>query len=202
MTLAEFVGFLLVLAAAAAVPGPDIAAIVARALGGGFASALPVSLGIVVGHSVWMVAALVGLSALAQMLGTVFLLLKLAGVAYLLYLAWQLWWAPPEAFDAGPGGGTRTAGLAAGLLVAFSNPKALVFFSAVVPSILPVHRLTAADITLLVAASAAVILAVFCIWAAVVAKARSVLMNPGRRRALNRSSAVIMAGTGLAIAAR
>lgn len=203
MTSAELFGFILVLAAAAAVPGPDIAAIVARALGSGFVKTLPVIFGIVIGHSVWMVAALVGLAALAQMLGTLFLVLKIAGVIYLLYLAWQLWSAPAGDIGSVESDPASTrAGLATGLFVSFSNPKALVFFSAVVPSVLPVQKLGTPDIVLIVTVSAVTMVAIFCVWATVVARARAALMSASRRRALNRTSAVVMAGTGIAIATR
>lgn len=203
MTWAELAAFLLVLGAAAAVPGPDIAAIVARALAHGFRGVLPIACGIVLGHAMWMLAALVGLSTLAQMFGTLFLVLKLAGVAYLLYLAWQLWRANPEdSAQASHASGSDTAGFASGLLVAVSNPKALVFFSAVVPSILPLQSMRLADIALVEGLSALVIFAVFCVWGLAVARARAALLSASRRRTLNRVSALVMAITGLAIALR
>lgn len=200
MNLHDLLAFILVLAAAAAIPGPDVAAIVARALSRGTMAMVPVLLGITIGHCAWMLAALVGLVALAKVLGPVFVALKLAGAAYLIYLAYKLWTEPVTSADAAPA--ARGNGFAAGLLVSFSNPKALVFFSAVVPSVLPIERLSAPQMAAVEVVSAVTILAVLGLWGIAAARARQALESVARRRALNRTSAVIMAGTGVAIAAR
>ena len=93
----DLIGFILVLAAAAAIPGPDIAAIVGSGLSGGLSRAAAMILGIMLGHAVWMTAAFTGLAALALALGGAFIVIKAAAVAYLLYLAWKLWTAPVSA---------------------------------------------------------------------------------------------------------
>src|SRR5688572_20777650 len=144
----DLIGFILILAAAAAIPGPDIAAIVGSGLSGGLPRAFSVVLGIMLGHAVWMTAAFTGLAALALALGGAFILIKAVAVAYLLYLAWKLWTAPVAASpdDMGTtGAASNRAGVVTGVLVSLSNPKALVFFSAVMPSILPMEKLSLAD---------------------------------------------------------
>lgn len=200
----ELLGFIVVLAAAAAIPGPDVAAIVANGLSGGLTRAFSVILGLILGHMVWMTAAVTGLAALAAALGTAFLLIKIAAIAYLLWLAWQLWTAPvsPVADAPPPSPGVSRAGVVTGLAVSLSNPKALVFFSAVVPSVLPIERLTLADDALLLLTSSAVFVAVFGAWAVLAAKARSFLANEARRRGFNRLSALLIAGSAAAVAAR
>lgn len=206
MTLAELSSFVLVLAAAAAVPGPDIAAIVGRALGVGFVRTLPLIAGIVAGHALWMLAACLGLAALALALGPAFVVIKIAAVAYLLYLAWQLWRAPvAEESGSGTVATSRTptgGGLAAGLLVSLSNPKAIVLFGAVLPGVLPVERLSGIETLGLLLTSSLTLVVVFFAWAAAAARARAALVTAARRRALNRASAVVLAGTGVAVAVR
>jgi len=203
MAWSEFAGFIVVLAAAAAIPGPDIAAIIGSCLAGGVIRAFSVILGIVAGHAVWMLAAATGLAAIAQALGPAFIAVKIGAALYLLWLAYQLWTAPvadelpPEEFSARRGGGFLT-----GLIVALSNPKALVFFSAVVPAVLPVSQLAIPDLALVVAASSLTLFAVFSGWALIAAKARTLLKKAARRQALNRISAVVLAGTGIAVASR
>ncbi len=49
-----------------------------------------------VGDLVWFAIAATGLAALAKTAATLFVAIKWAGVAYLLYLAWKLWTAPAE----------------------------------------------------------------------------------------------------------
>ncbi len=200
----DLIGFIIVLAAAAAIPGPDVAAIVASGLSGGLRRAFSVVAGLILGHAVWMTAAFTGLAALAAALGPAFLLIKVAAIAYLLYLAWGLWTAPitPLAEDDTQAAAPGRAGVVTGLAVALSNPKALVFFSAVVPSVLPMHHLTLGDDLLLILCSSLVFAVVFGAWAVLAAKARSFLGDAASRRGFNRLSAVLIAGSAAAVAAR
>lgn len=204
MSWHDLLGFTLILAAAAALPGPDVAAIVATGLGQGLARAFSVIFGIILGHAVWMTAAATGLAALALALGPAFILIKLGAVGYLLYLAWSLWTAPVAATPgdaAAPTASGRT-GIVTGLLVSLSNPKALVFFSAVVPSILPIQHLSLTDFVLLIAASSLTFIVVFGAWALLAAKARAFLGRAANRRAFNRGSALMIAGSAVAVASR
>jgi threonine/homoserine/homoserine lactone efflux protein len=100
---------------------------------------------------------------------------------------------------AAPPSGT---GVLTGLFVSLSNPKALVFFSAVVPSILPLQHLSLGDFALLILASSLTFVLVFGAWAVLAAKARAVLGKAANRRAINRGSAVLIAGSAVAVAAR
>ena len=144
MEIAGLLLFVSVLGAAAATPGPDIAAIIARAVSGGFRGTLPLIGGIICGHVGWLMLALSGLAAVAAMLGPWFLVIKIAAAGYLVFLAWQLWRAPVDDAGLAARGGTGSA-FASGLLVSLSNPKAMVFFSAVLPSVIDLSVLTRAD---------------------------------------------------------
>ena len=204
MSWHDLLGFILILAAAAAIPGPDIAAIIGSGLSGGLPSAFRLVFGLILGHAVWMTAAVTGLAALAQALGAAFIVIKLGAVAYLLYLAWKLWTSPVSdglQTDAASSGPSR-AGILTGLLVSLSNPKALVFFSAVVPSILPIQHLSLGDFVVLILASSLTFIVVFGAWAVLAAKARVVLGKAANRLAINRGSAVLIAGSAVAVATR
>jgi threonine/homoserine/homoserine lactone efflux protein len=85
---------------AAAIPGPGVAAIIARALGHGLRGAPAFIGGFLAGDLIWFTCAATGLAMLAKTAYTVFLVVKYAGVAYLLYLAYRLWTAPAQAMDA------------------------------------------------------------------------------------------------------
>jgi threonine/homoserine/homoserine lactone efflux protein len=206
MSWHDLTGFILILAVAAAIPGPDVAAIVRSALGGGAPRAFGVIFGIMLGHAIWMLAAVTGLAALAQTLGTAFIVIKASAVAYLLFLAWKLWTAPIDAgldeSSASSAPAASRAGIITGLLVSLSNPKALIFFSAVVPSILPVGHLSVADFALLIACSSLTFLVVFGAWAMLAARAPAALGNASRQRAFNRGSALLIAASAAAVAAR
>ena len=79
MTLAGFIAYSGALALAAAIPGPGVTALVARALGSGFRSSLFMSLGLILGDLIYLTAVVLGLAIVAQTFGMVFLVIKWAG---------------------------------------------------------------------------------------------------------------------------
>jgi homoserine/homoserine lactone efflux protein len=73
------------------IPGPTILLVVSYALGQGWHSALPISIGVALGDFTAMTLSLLGVGALLSASATTFTLLKWAGAAYLIYLGIKLW---------------------------------------------------------------------------------------------------------------
>ena len=203
MTFSSLCIFLLVLGAGAAIPGPDIVAILARALSHGFKNTLALISGILFGHALWTVAAALGLVVLVQTLGSAFVVIKFAAAIYLIYLAWNLWNSHTEAtLSSADNSNDRRSGFISGLLISLSNPKAMIFFGTVMPTVLPIANLTVLQLVFVLFLSTTTMFIVFGAWAAVASRARIALQNASSRRALNRGSALALAGAGIAIAAR
>jgi threonine/homoserine/homoserine lactone efflux protein len=188
----------------AAAPGPGIAAIVARVLGRGTRGAVAFTAGIAVGDVVWLTLAIVGLAALAQAFHGVFVAIKYAGAAYLLYLAYKLWTAPVEARDVQAAASDEhpVKLFVAGLAVTMGNPKVMVFYLALLPAILDLTRVTALGYAELVAATLAVLAVVFSGYIALASRARRLFTSAAAVRRLNRGTGAIMAGAAAAIASR
>lgn len=89
---------LLVFAAAyfavAILPGPAVAALLARVLARGPGGAATFVAGVAVGTVAWLSVAAAGLAALVAAFAPVFIVIRYAGAAYLLWLAGKLWTAP------------------------------------------------------------------------------------------------------------
>ncbi len=204
MTLAGFLAYSLALAIAAAIPGPGVTALVARALGSGFRSALVMSFGLVVGDLTYLTAVVLGLALVAQTFGTVFLVIKWLGVAYLAWLAWSFWRSgiTPENVEARKGKGGLFASFLAGLTVTLGNPKTMIFYLALTPTLVDLRTITFADYAILAALTVVVLLVVLVPYLALAAKARWFLRTPRALKALNRTAAAFMAGAALAIASR
>src|ERR1700687_6314724 len=105
MSLYGLVTFCVVYFVAVAAPGPGVAAVSAQSLARGSAGAPAFIAGFLVGDLIWFAGAALGLSALAQTAHTAFLLLKYAGAAYLLFLAYKLWSMPPRPLSETGNGG-------------------------------------------------------------------------------------------------
>ena len=109
---------------------PGLSALIARVLARGPVGIAPFIAGFVVGDLVWVAVAVAGMAALADTLGSLFILLRFAGAAYLLFVAFKLVTASPEPVDLAvehaPGSGaTREFG--SSLLLTLGNPKVILF---------------------------------------------------------------------------
>lgn len=204
MTLAGFLAYSGALALAAAIPGPGVTALVARALGSGFRSSLAMSLGLVVGDLTYLTAVVLGLALVAQSFGMVFLAIKWIGVAYLAYLAWNFWTSgiTPETVEAKKGKSGLLSSFLAGLTVTLGNPKTMIFYLAITPTVIDLRTITLADYGVLVAITIAVLMIVLVPYLVLASKARWFLKTPRALRLLNRTAATFMVGAAAAIAFR
>src|SRR6266852_6094283 len=132
MELAALMVFAGALVVAAASPGPTIAALVARVIGRGLDGAAAFTAGLVLGELVWLAAAILGLAVVAQTFHEVFLVIKYAGAAYLLYLAHRMWTAPAQAIavEADIGGEGRGRLFLTGLAISLGTTKVMAFYVA------------------------------------------------------------------------
>lgn len=203
MTLYGLLTFCAVYALTVASPGPGVAAVVARGLAHGMKGTPAFIAGFLVGDLVWFGIAATGLAALARTAATLFVAIKWAGVVYLLYLAWKLWTAPArrvavQAGDQAHGWRAFTGSM----LLTLGNPKAILFFLALLPTVVDLATLNLLSIAEISLAICVVQPAVLIPYALLAAKARNLFTTPGAVRTLNRSSGVAMAGAAVVVATR
>lgn len=203
MTLAALLAYCGALFIAAIIPGPGITAIVARALGSGFRSTFFMGLGVIIGDMAYLTAVVLGLSFIAQSFTTTFMLIKIAGALYLAYLAWKLWTSGllPQDIEARRSTG-MTASFLSGLFVTAGNPKSMLFYVALVPTLIDLDTIGLKDYGILLVATFAVLLAVVLPYIALASRARLFLKQPKALQRLNRIAAGILAGTAAYIATR
>ncbi|MCP5366616.1 MAG: LysE family translocator [Hyphomicrobiales bacterium] len=205
MTTASFLALSLALAVMAVVPGPGVFAVLARALGRGFAPAAVLAAGIIAGDLVWLTATLLGLGYLAAEFTGLFQAVKVAGGLYLVYLGVRLWRAAPATSRLAAPNGGRSGALATflgGLTTTLGNPKVMVFYAAFFPAFVDMAHLTAADTAAVAALAAAVPLAVLLAYAALAARVRRLFTAPAAVRRLNRGAGTVMIATGAVVATR
>ena len=127
-----FVGAALLMALT---PGPNMVYLISRSVCQGKAAGVMSWFGVVLGFTVHMLCAAVGLTALFMAVPLGYELLKLAGAAYLLWLAWQAVRpgsrSPFEARDLPPEPPRKLFTM--GLLTSVLNPKVAVFYLSVLP---------------------------------------------------------------------
>lgn len=130
--------FVLMTFVVSATPGPNMLLVLSMSARHGLRPALATMLGCMTSLLAMMSVSAAGLGALLQAFPAVFDALRLAGAAYLAYLGIKCWRAPVHntANDAAPGSEpvVRMGALyRQGMLVAASNPKAILFAVAFLP---------------------------------------------------------------------
>jgi threonine/homoserine/homoserine lactone efflux protein len=203
MALSALLVFALALIIAAGTPGPSIAALVARVLTNGFRDVLPFLAAMWLGEALWLTCAVAGLAVIARSFGMVFVALKFIGVAYLLFLAWKMWRAPADVEGRDlPSGQSPWRMFVAGLLVTLGNPKIMMFYLALLPTIIDLSRIGTVAWFELTLTMLIVLMAVDFGWALLATRGRKLLSTRRAVRITNRASATVMAGVAAAIATR
>jgi threonine/homoserine/homoserine lactone efflux protein len=207
MSLYGLLVFAAVYLLAVASPGPGVAAVIARSLARGTRGAPAFIAGFLVGDLIWFSFAATGLAALAQTAQTLFIVVKYAGAAYLLYLAYKLWTAPvatgDSAAEAALDQGQKPLQLFLGsLTLTLANPKTIIFFMALLPTVVQLEQLTL--IGFLEIVLAIVIVLPFTLGAYVVLadRARRMFKSATAVRRINRGTGAAMACAAVAVATR
>ncbi|MEU8432347.1 LysE family translocator [Streptomyces sp. NPDC029216] len=195
-----------VLALLTLVPGPDMAVVTRRAVSRGRADGLRTVGGIAAGLLLWGVLTVAGLAALLAASAEVYLLVKLAGAAYLCFLGVQSLRRPgagaQAAEDGAPDGapGDRGGAWRTGLVSNALNPKIAVFYTGLLPTLAPPALPPAAGMALLVLVHVLLTLAWLGAYVYVLARARRFFARPRVRRAMDRVTGVVLIGFGVRVA--
>jgi threonine/homoserine/homoserine lactone efflux protein len=204
MSLTALLLFISVYAIAVATPGPGVAAVVARTFARGTAGAVPFVLGFVVGDLVWFSVAAAGLSVIAKTFAPLFVAIKYAGCAYLVWLAFQLWRAEPVLLEQGarPPAETALTAFMGSLFLTLGNPKVMIFFLSIMPLVVRPE-----DISWLVALELAGVIAITISlimlgYIALADSARRLFRSRRTIGLIQRANAGVLAGAAAVIAAR
>jgi len=205
MTTGQLLTFGGVVVLGAMSPGPDFAVVLRRSAVAGRAHGMAAAVGVAAGVFAWVIAAATGVAALVAATPVAFTVIKLVGAGYLAYLGVN------ALRSAGRSGDLRSpsdpAGVEPGLWQAFRdgllcnalNPKAAIFFVALLPQFLPAESGLVPLLTLSVIA--VVITATWFLTVAnLVAAARRVFSRPATRRFIDGMSGVVLIGLGVRLA--
>lgn len=184
-------------------PGPGVTALIARVLARGLHGVPAFIAGFVTGALVWFTIAATGLALLAETFASVFIAVRYAGAAYLLYLAWKLWTAPARPLSASEIAPDHRGHLfLTGVAINLGNPKVIVFFLALLPAVVRLDTLRPLGVAELAGIIVVIASGVLSVYAMAAARARRLFTTPRAVRLLNRGSGAVMAGAAVTIVAR
>ncbi|MGW5668637.1 LysE family translocator [Micromonospora sp. NPDC003776] len=187
-------------------PGPDFAVVVRHSAVSGRAHGTLAATGVAAGVFGWAVAAASGVAALVTLVPVAFTVVKLVGAAYLAFLGFRSLVSarragdvPPEPAAPAAARPGRWAAFRDGLLCNILNPKAAVFFVALLPQFLPADPGLVDTVALSVVA-VAITGAWFLAVATLVAGLRRLFARPAVRRAVDGVSGLVLLGLGVRLA--
>jgi threonine/homoserine/homoserine lactone efflux protein len=184
-------------------PGPAVLFVVAQGLGRGGRHSLWANAGILAGNAFYFALSALGLGATLLASYRLFTAVKWAGAAYLVYLGLQtirgagLSLAPENPARAETTG-WRT--LARGFALQTANPKALVFFVALLPQFIDVHGGVAAQVAVLAVTSVVIEFAVLAGYGFLAGSAHRLARSPRFATVTDRISGVLLIGAGAGVA--
>jgi threonine/homoserine/homoserine lactone efflux protein len=188
-------------------PGPAMALIFRRAALRGLAGAVPTVLGLEAGLYLWALFAAAGLAALVAASEVAFIVLRIVGAAFLIYLgirAWRTAWrnrAVPADVDIGSSASRRWwKAFGEGTVVMLANPKAAAFMIAFYPQFVPAERPLFATTALLAALQVVIETAFYLVLAAVVGRAGAWFRRPSVRRRLEAVTGSVLIALGVRLA--
>lgn len=176
-------------------PGPNMAYLALVSAVEGRRAGLAATAGVALGLGVIGIASALGLAALVAASPFAFSLLRWAGAAYLLWLAWEAWRgagevSPGRAGPLQPASGHFRRGLVVNLL----NPKAGLFYIAMLPGFVDPARPVALQTAILTASYVLLATSIHLVIVAMAGSLRGWLESEPRQRTARRTFALLLAG--------
>lgn len=199
--LLSLAGILWVLAL---VPGLSVVAVTARTAMLGPAHGVAMTAGIVLGDLLFIALALFGLTALAQLLGGVFVVIRVLAGVCLIGFGIQLLRHAGAAAPATPmiARGSLGTSVLAGLLITLGDMKAIVFYLSLLPVFVDLSQVTGTDAALILAVSVFAVGGAKLLYVVLAWRLRTWRVNQRLRQWMQRVSGALMVGAGTWLIAR
>lgn len=198
MSLFDVSALVVIMVTLAAIPSTSVALVVARSATMNLANGAAVAMGIVLGDLIFVVLAILGLTALSELMGGFFFAVKIAAGMYLIWFGINLIRSKAKKSTCkypGTGGG-MLASFLAGLFVTLGDVKAIVFYASLFPVFIDISALTLPDIALILFITAATVGGVKLAYAFAATKVMTVSRELGVGNKVRQVSGALMIGAG------
>ncbi|MCC4115448.1 homoserine/homoserine lactone efflux protein [Aromatoleum toluclasticum] len=185
-------------------PGPGAVLSMATGLRHGYPVALRAILGLQTALLIQLAIVVLGLGAVLAASATAFLVVKIAGAAYLIWLGVRKWRAPVELLEDGAEARDARGMYLQGVLVNLTNPKAIVFMVALVPQFIDPQLPQWPQFFIIAATMVGTDMIVMSCYALLAGRCRRWLRSPRMMKAQNRvfGGMFVAAGSLLAASSR
>jgi len=198
LSLTSIAALFAVMLVGAAIPSVSVLTVSARSAAFGFNHGLFTTLGIIVGDIIFIVAAIYGLSVVAEWMGGQFFWVKYLGGVYLILLGIMIWKSSSRSEANENDKSTLMSSFILGLLITLGDQKAILFYLGFFPTFVDVSAISPFE-TGLIIAIAVISIGVAKLSYAFMADRVSVLFNAKFSHNINRFTGGIMASLGIFI---
>jgi homoserine/homoserine lactone efflux protein len=185
-------------------PGPAVLYVLSSALRSGSRKSVASTLGVLTANTIYFVLSATGLGALLLASYNVFSAVKYMGAAYLVFLGLKALFAKTSLL--GPAGDTVASEKRAvqlyrdGVVLQLSNPKAIAFFSALLPQFINPRSPVAPQVAILAVTSVVCEFCVLLTYGLVAGRASAVARRPRFASWTNRVAGTLLIGAGVGLA--
>ena len=153
MSIIETISLFGIMVALAAMPSASVALVITRSVTLGVANGIAVSVGIVLGDLVFILLAILGLSVVAETMGSLFMVIKYLGATYLLWLGYTLLTSKSNTtitLNKTIEKRNLAASFFAGFILTLGDIKVIVFYVSLFPVFIDLSALNVADILIII----------------------------------------------------
>ena len=183
----------------AVTPGPGTLALLSISTSRGLASAIFFSLGMTLGDLSYLTIVIFSLNALADLIAPVTNAVQYFGACYLFYLGYSQWKAGKFSMSNDISAQSHLKELLMGFLLAGTNPKVMIFYLSVLPSLIDLNQVSL-SYGLKIVATVAISLLFGLLFIGILGKKlRQIISSEKMAMRVNRTFGVIMIGVGLSL---
>lgn len=203
MTIEHAVAFTIAMFLWTALPGPGFAVVVSRALVSGASAGFAVITGLVIADLIFLGIAFIGLLAITTTMGPMFQIVKYAGAAYLIWRGYRaLVGADDTAVVQAAASGAFLRDIGLGLLATLGNPKAILFFGAILPMFIDMATVGVVDFMVLAGIVAGISYVVYGGCVVLTDRTRRLMASMAVAKRLKQTTGVLLIGSGIIVATR
>lgn len=199
MSFLDSISLLLIMGALAALPSASVALVVTRSATRGISHGIAVAFGIVLGDIIFILLAILGLSAVAEAMGALFVVVKCMGGAYLIWIGYALFTSQSQSvFPLHESGlkGSLAVSFLSGLLLTLGDVKAIVFYGSLFPVFLDVTAVKLSDFLIIILITVATVGGVKIAYAILANRVVNITQDLGRAKAAKKLAGSVMIGAG------
>ncbi len=184
-------------------PGPAALAAAAEGASSGFKKSMLVVLGIASANVVYFILSATGIAALIIASHTLFTVIKWVGIAYLLYLGFSAIFSRSGPLSISPDGRQPSKWykrFLKGFIIEISNPKALLYFSALLPQFIDISNPVIPQLAVLCIITIFLDISCYCLYGYLGFKSMNRGVKPFLAKIINRSAGCMLILAGFKMA--